>query len=169
MENHLTTPERIETRIFWIRGKKVMLDFDLAVLYAVETKQLKRQVRRNITRFPADFMFELTQEEYRDFLRRQIGTLKRGRHSKYPPFAFTEPGVAMLSTVLNSERAIQVNIEIIRTFIRLRKMLSSYADLKQKIEDMEAKYDGQFKLVFEALYKLIEVQEKPQPKIGFKK
>src|ERR1051325_11245454 len=107
--------EKILNKIYFIRDKKVMLDFDLAKMYDVDTKQLKRQVRRNLNRFPEDFMFELSSKEYNS-LRSQIGTLKRGHHSKYPPFAFTEQGVAMLSSVLNSETAVQVNIQIIRVF-----------------------------------------------------
>ncbi|MBI3008825.1 MAG: ORF6N domain-containing protein, partial [Candidatus Omnitrophica bacterium] len=119
--------EKIETKIFQIRGKKVMLDNDLAVLYDVEAKQLKRQVRRNIKRFPDDFMFELTRKEYQDFLRCQIGTLKRGGHSKYLPYVFTEQGIAMLSGVLNSRRAILVNIQIMRAFVNLRREILTYA------------------------------------------
>ena len=164
--SNLIPIEVIKERIFFIRGERVMIDRDLAELYGVETKQLKRQVRRNIDRFPEDFMFELTKEEY-DVLRRQFGTLKRGRHAKYPPLAFTEQGVAMLSSVLNSNRAIQVNIAIMRTFTRLRKMLATHAELKKKIEEMEEKYDEQFRVVFEALGQLLEADEKPKRKIGF--
>jgi len=164
--SNLIPIEVIKERIFFIRGERVMIDRDLAELYGVETKQLKRQVRRNIDRFPEDFMFELTKEEY-DVLRRQFGTLKRGRHAKYPPLAFTEQGVAMLSSVLNSNRAIQVNIAIMRTFTRLRKMLATHAELKKKIEEMEEKYDKQFRVVFEALRQLLEADEKPKRKIGF--
>ena len=164
--SNLIPIEVIRQRIFLIRGERVMIDRDLAELYGVETKQLKRQVRRNIDRFPEDFMFELTKEEY-DVLRRQFGTLKRGRHAKYPPLAFTEQGVAMLSSVLNSNRAIQVNIAIMRTFTRLRKMLATHAELKKKIEEMEEKYDKQFRVVFEALRQLLEADEKPKRKIGF--
>ncbi len=164
--SNLIPIEVIKERIFFIRGERVMIDRDLAELYGVETKQLKRQVRRNIDRFPEDFMFELTKEEY-DVLRRQFGTLKRGRHAKYPPLAFTEQGVAMLSSVLNSNRAIQVNIAIMRTFTRLRKMLATHAELKKKIEEMEKKYDEQFRVVFKALGQLLEADEKPKRKIGF--
>jgi len=164
----LVPVEKIENKIFQIRGKKVMLDSDLAELYDVETKQLKRQVRRNIERFPEDFMFELTQKEYQDFLRCQFGTLKRGEYSKYLPYAFTEQGVAMLSSVLNSKRAILVNIQIMRAFVNLRRVALTYAGLKRKIEAMEKKYDTQFKIVFEAIKKLLT----PPPiekkrKIGF--
>ena len=143
-----------------------MLDRDLARLYEIETKVLKQAVRRNRKRFPGDFMFELSREEYQP-LRSQIGTLKRGTHSKYLPYAFTEQGVAMLSSVLNSDRAIKVNIQIMRAFIQLRQMLFSNEELKRKIEAMEEKYDEQFQIVFEAIKQLFETEEKPQRKIGF--
>jgi len=152
--------ERITSMIYLIRNRKVMLDGDLAELYGVGTKLLKRAVRRHMDRFPQDFMFELTGEEYTS-LRRQIGTLKRGAHSKYPPFVFTEQGVAMLSSVLNSKRAIQVNIQIMRTFTKLRKMLSTHEDLKRKIESMETKYDEQFQIVFEAIKQLLSEDDEP--------
>jgi flagellar capping protein FliD len=151
----LIPSEMIEKKIFIIRGKKVMLDKDLADLYGVETKQLKRAVNRNIERFPEDFMFELTKEED-DSLRCQIGTLKRGEHSKYLPFVFTEYGILMLSSVLNSKRAVQVNIQIMRVFTKLREMLMNYKDLQEKIDAMEKKYDNQFKNVFEAIKLLIQ-------------
>jgi hypothetical protein len=143
----------------------VMIDRDLADLYGVETKQLKRAVRRNNERFPDDFMFILTNQEVRN-LRCQIGTSNRGG-TRYPPIAFTEQGVAMLSTVLNSKRAIQVNIQIMRTFTRLRQMLQGHKDLQKKIETMEEKYDDQFRVVFEAIKQLIKEDEKPKRKIGF--
>ena len=133
--------ELIASKIYIIRRLRIMLDRDLAELYGVETKQLKRAVKRNLDRFPSDFMFELTLEEY-DALRRQIGTLKRGSHSKYPPFAFTEQGVAMLSSVLNSKRAIQVNIQIMRVFTRLRQILLSNKDLRRELEEL-LKYRGE--------------------------
>ncbi len=144
-----------------------MLDRDLAELYGVETKQLKRAVRRNIDRFPSDFMFELTIKD-KNSLRCQFGTLEgKGKHSKYLSMAFTEQGVAMLSSVLNSKRAIQVNIQIIKTFVKLRQMLATHEDLRRKIEDMEAKYDAQFRIVFQAIQQLLSEEEKPQKKIGF--
>ena len=130
------TAEQIERVIVLISGHKVMLDRDLAELYGVEVKQLKRQVKRNQDRFPADFMFELSKGEY-DALRSQFGTLKRGEHSKYLPYAFTEQGVAMLSSVLRSTRAVQVNIEIMRTFVRLRQILASNAQLARKLDALE--------------------------------
>ena len=157
--------ENISSKIFVIRGHKVMIDRDLAELYGVETKRLKEQVRRNISRFPEDFMFVLTNQEVRN-LRSQIATSSWGG-TRYIPMAFTEQGVAMLSSVLNSERAVQVNIQIMRTFTRLRQMLASHEDLRQKVEDMESRYDEQFQVVFEAIKQLISEEEKPKQKIGF--
>jgi len=162
----LVPAERIENRIILLRGCKVILDNDLADLYEVEVKQLKRQVRRNIDRFPADFMFELSQQEY-ESLRRHFGTLKRGEHSKYLPYAFTEQGVAMLSSVLRSKRAAQVNIEIMRTFVRLRVMIASHKDLERKLEALEKRYDSQFKVVFDAIRQLMTPPEPKKRKIGF--
>lgn len=160
----LISAETIENKILQFRGRKVMLDSDLARLYGVETKYLTRQVRRNIKRFPEDFMFRLTSDE---FLRCQNVTSKRGGR-RYFPYAFTEQGVAMLSTVLNSERAILVNIQIMRAFVSLRRMGLTYAGLKRKIEAMEKKYDAQFKVVFEAFKKLLEpLPVEKKPKIGF--
>ena len=158
--------ENIAQHIFYIRGEKVMLDINLAQLYSVETKVLKQAVRRNIKRFPSDFMFELTLEEYKS-LRLQFVTLKRGQHSKYPPFAFTEQGVAMLSGILNSDRAIEVNIAIMRTFVQLRKLMDSNKDLARKVDQLEQKYDGQFQKVFTAIKKLVHEKNKPRPPIGF--
>jgi len=158
--------ESIVSKIIFLRSEKVLLDLDLAELYGVETKQLKRAVRRNIDRFPPDFMFELTKEEY-DSLRYQFGTLKRGEHSKYLPMAFTEQGVAMLSSVLKSKSAIEVNIAIMRAFVELRKMISSHADLESKLAALEKKYDKQFKVVFDAIRALMAPTEKSRKKIGF--
>jgi phage regulator Rha-like protein len=132
--------EVIATRILEIRGRKVILDRDLAKLYGVETKHLTRQVRRNIKRFPGNFMIQLIRREYQEVLRCQIGTLGKGRHSKYLPYAFTEQGVAMLSSVLNSERAIQVNILIMRAFTKLREILLTHQELAIKINALEKKY-----------------------------
>lgn len=147
--------EVIQNKIYLIRGHKVMLDVDLAELYGVPTKRLKEQVKRNLKRFPEDdFKFELTWEEAQS-LRSQIATLKRGEHIKYLPFAFTEQGVAMLSSVLNSDKAIEVNIQIIRVFTKLRELLISNKELAHKIEELEKKYDGQFKAVFAAIKQLI--------------
>jgi len=158
--------EKIQSQIITIRGEKVLLDNTLADLYGVETKQLKRAVRRNNYRFPPDFMFELTKEEY-DSLRSQFGTLKRGEHSKYPPMVFTEQGVAMLSSILNSRQAIEVNIIIMRAFVNLRWMVSSNKFLLRKLLEMEKKYDEQFRVVFEAIRQLMTPPVKPKRKIGF--
>ncbi|MBU4186031.1 MAG: ORF6N domain-containing protein [Proteobacteria bacterium] len=157
--------ERIASKIYLIRGIKVMLDRDLAKLYGVETKALKQAVRRNIDRFPSDFMFELNKDEFNN-LRSQIVTSSWGG-ARYFPMAFTEHGVAMLSSVLNSNRAIEVNIQIKRAFTQLRKMLSTHEDLKRKIESMEKKYDEQFQIVFEAIKQLLSEEDKPKKKIGF--
>ncbi len=165
---HLVPQETIESKILLLKSKKVMLDKDLARLYKVEPKYLKRQVRRNIDRFPSDFMFQLSKQEFKNW-RCQFVTSKSADKMglRYPPYAFTEPGVAMLSSVLNSKRAIQVNIQIIRTFIKLREMLLTHDDLKRKIEAMEKKYDKQFKVVFDVLRKLLTLPEKPKRRIGF--
>jgi hypothetical protein len=159
--------EKITGKICFIRCQKVIMDRDLAELYAVATKVLKQAVKRNIKRFPSDFMFELTKEEFQN-LRSQFVTSSWGG-SRYVPMVFTEQGVAMLSSVLNSERAIQVNIQIMRTFARLRNMLANHEELKGKIEAMEKKYDGQFRIVFEAITQLIAEDEKPKKKIGYLK
>lgn len=164
--------EIIMNQIYYIRGQKVIVDNDLAILYEVETKQLKRQVRRNIARFPNDFMFELTQDEYIS-LRSQNGTLKKGEHSKYLPMAFTEQGVAMLSSVLNSDRAIKVNIQIIRIFTRIRQMLADTTEIRLEIEQIKSKMHNQSKnieLVFQYLDELLEKKENLQPRktIGYK-
>ena len=162
--------DRIEKAILLIRGQKVMLDADLAALYGVETRVLVQAVKRNIERFPEDFMFQLSKEEA-DFLRSQIVTLKKGRgqYSKYLPYAFTEQGVAMLSSVLRSQRTIQVNIEIMRAFIRLRRMLASHVELARKLDALEKKYDAQFKQVFEAIRQLMTPPEPKRRPIGFRK
>lgn len=151
-----------------------MLDSDLAELYGVETKRLKESVRRNIDRFPEDFMFELTVEEYHS-LRTQFASLKNGRgeFSKFKPFVFTEQGIAMLSSVLNSKTAIQVNIQIIRTFILIRQFALNHLELTKKLKDLESKYDKKFNDVYEALNYLInkdrkEIEQKERKKIGFR-
>ena len=164
----LIPAEIIERKIYLIRSQKIMLDSDLAELYGVEVKQLKRQVRRNSDRFPTDFMFQLSKEEY-DSLRRHFGTLKRGEHSKYLPYVFTEQGVAMLSSVLTSKRAVHVNIAIMRAFVKLREMIASHKDLAARLDDLENKYDAQFKVVFDAIRELMTPPEKPKRKIGFKR
>ena len=168
----MVVPEEVLiSKIFHIRGHKVMLDEDLADLYEVETKQLKRQVRRNIDRFPDDFMFELTREEF-DNLRSQIGSSNWGG-VRYMPMAFTEQGVAMLSSVLKSPRAIKVNIQIIRVFTRMREMLLNYKDLFLKLEQLERKvggHDEDIQLVFAYLKKLLPTPEQTERRrIGFQK
>jgi len=157
--------EIIETKIILIRGKKMMLDKDLAVLYRVTTGNLNKAVKRNIDRFPEDFMFQLIKEEFKNLMF-QNGISSWGGTRKLP-LAFTENGVAMLSSVLNSDRAIKVNIQIMRTFTRLREMLMTHKDLKEKIEKMEKKYDYQFKIVFDAIKELLEPPQKTKKKIGF--
>ncbi len=166
MSTTLITTETIETKIFFVRGKKVMIDTDLAKLYKVQTKVLNQSVKRNIKRFPEDFMFQLTKYEM-DELVTNCDRFEKLKHSTSLPYAFTEQGVAMLSTVLNSERAINVNIQIMRTFTKLREMIESNKDLKRKFDDMEKKYDTQFQVVFEAIRKLIEPEINPKRKIGF--
>ena len=165
----IISTESIVNKIVFLRGEKVLLDHDLAELYGVETKVLKQAVRRNIKRFPDDFMFELTKEENQS-LRSQNVTLKRGRHSKYSPFAFTEQGVAMLSSVLNSERAIEVNISIMRAFVQLRKMIASHDKLARKLAELEQhleSHDEQIQAIFEAIRQLMIPPTKPRKKIGF--
>ena len=170
VENSLVPVERIERVILVIRGHKVMLDADLALLYDVEAKVLNQAVKRNVERFPADFMFQLSVEEA-DFLRSQNVTLKlgRGQHRKYLPYAFTEQGVAMLSSVLRSGRAVLVNIEIMRAFVRLRQMLQTNADLARKLAVLEKKYDAQFRTVFDAIRDLMTPPQRPKRRIGFSK
>ncbi|SDM76612.1 ORF6N domain-containing protein [Pedobacter steynii] len=172
-KNLIVQDEIIMNQIYYIRGHKVMLDADLAALYEVETKQLKRQVKRNMERFPEDFMFELSPEEY-SVSRCQNGTLKQGSNVKYAPMVFTEQGVSMLSSVLNSKRAIQVNIQIIRIFTRIRQIIADNTDVRLEIEKIKNKLDHQDKnmeIVFRYLDELLEKQEQPNPprtRIGFK-
>ena len=163
----------IQQKIYGLRDQKVMLDFDLAGLYEIETKFLKRSVRRNISRFPDDFMFELTGEEYTS-LRYQFGTLKRGEHAKYLPFAFTEHGVAMLATVLNSEKAINMSISIVRAFIAMKQMALQYKELAEQLSKLEKETKQQFKDIYEALNYLLHQKKKDEDfikreRIGFKK
>jgi alpha-ketoglutarate-dependent taurine dioxygenase len=167
-QDQIVPPQRIEKSIFLIRGQKAMLDADLAELYQVSTKVLNQAVKRNEDRFPADFMFELTPEAF-TALRSQIVTLEsgRGRHRKYLPHAFTEQGVAMLSSVLRSKRAVSVNIEIMRAFVRLREILATHKDLANKLEILERKYDAQCKVVFDAIRRLRTPPEPKKRKIGF--
>jgi hypothetical protein len=158
--------EQIEGSILLIRGQKVMLDVDLASLYGVETRILTRAVQRNLDRFPDDFMFQLTAEEFDD-LRSQIGISSRWGGRRYRPYAFTEHGVAMLSSVLRSERAVQVNIEIMRTFVRLRLMLASNAELERRLDELEARYDVQFRAVFDTIRELMRPPSAPRRRLGF--
>lgn len=157
----------IEKKIMLIHGQKVMLDYDLAALYGVETGALNRQVKRNIERFPDDFMFQLTPQEI-TYLICQIGTSKEGRGGRRKPaYAFTEQGVAMLSSVLRSPRAVRVNIEIMRAFVRIRQWLASNTELARKLAELEKKYDAQFKVVFDAIRELMRPPEPPRKQIGF--
>ena len=159
--------DSIATLIVTIREHKVMLDSDLASLYGVETKALNRAVKRNLERFPEDFMFQLSQEEV-DALRFQSGTSKEGRGGRrYLPYAFTQEGVAMLSSVLQSPRAVAVNIGIMRAFIRLRQLALSVEELTSMVDILENHYDDQFKIVFDAIRQLLEPPESPTKEIGF--
>ena len=161
--------ERIEEIIYFIRGEKVILDRDLAPLYGIPTKALKQAVRRNLNRFPPDFMFVLTKIEFNDW-RSQFVTSKTDRKGlRYPPMAFSEQGVAMLSSVLSSTQAVDVNIAIVRAFVLLRRMLASNTELARKLEKLESKYDRQFKVVFQAIRELMTPAPAPGPKrIGFR-
>jgi hypothetical protein len=163
-DSSLIPMERIERAIFLIRGQKVMLDRDLAELYGVETRVLNQAVRRNQRRFPFDFMFPLTRQEIRDLS--QIVISSGFKHTPNV-FVFTEQGVAMLSTVLNSSRAIKVNIEIMRAFVRLRQMVANNANLERRLNELEQKYDAQFKAVFDAIRRLMAPAFEPKKKIGF--
>ncbi len=173
-------PEQINRSIFLIRGQKVMLDEDLARLYGVETRALIQSVKRNRGRFPKDFMFQLDAKEANNLrsqfvtssLRSQIVILENGRqgkHRKYLPYVFTEQGVAMLSSVLKSKRAVKVNVEIMRAFVQLRQLLATHADLARKLEELEKKYDKQFRIIFDAIRELMTPPSEPsKPPIGFR-
>jgi DNA-binding transcriptional MerR regulator len=180
-QTSMVSAERIERSILLIRGHRVMLDWDLAALYGVGTKVLNQAVRRNINRFPEDFMFQLTAEEFENLrlhfgtskLRSQIVTSKpqkRRGGRRYLPYAFTEQGVAMLSSILRSKRAVQVNIEIMRTFVRLRRILSSNKELARKLEELERKigaHDQQIQTIFQAIRQLMAPPEQKKRKMGF--
>jgi ORF6N domain len=188
-ETNLIPAARIERRILFLRGQKVMLDFDLAELYSVETRVLNQAVKRNLERFPEDFMFQLTWEETKVLLRSQIVTLagetgeiasknmrnprsrivtlESGQNLKYRPYAFTEQGVGMLSGVLSSPRAVQTHVAIIRAFVQLRQMLASNAGLARKLEALEKKYDAKFRIVFDAIREMMDEKKKPRREIGF--
>ena len=160
--------ERIQQSIYLIRKQKVMLDKDLAVLYGLETKVLIQAVKRNIDRFPSDFMFQLNDDEAQ-ILRSQFVTSKKGSGGRrYNPYAFTEQGVAMLSSVLRSKRAVEVNIAIMRTFVKLREILADNALLRRKIESMERKYDERFEQIFTVLQYMVEIETKPKQPFGFR-
>jgi ORF6N domain len=167
-KSDLILSEKIANSIYLIRGESVMLDRDLAALYGVETKVLKQAVRRNINRFPEDFMFVLNQVEFRNW-RSQFVTSKADRQGlRHPPMAFTEHGIVMLSSVLNSERAIDVNIEITRAFVKLRKIVASHADLSRRLNELEKTYDQRFRVVFNAIRTLISPSPVKRKQIGFR-
>jgi len=170
MTTKLLPHKVIENKIFLLRGKNVMFDKDLAVLYGVTTGALIQAVKRNIQRFPDDFMYQLTREEFTALISHFVISKSRGG-TRQLPYAFTEHGILMLSSVLNSKRAIQVNIQIMRIFTKLREMLASHKELREKIEAMEKKYDHQFKIVFQAIKELLKPPvlppPKPKPPIGF--
>jgi len=160
-------PDSIEKRIFSLRGTRVMLDSDLAALYGVSTKALVQAVKRGRARFPDDFMSQLTASEFAG-LRSQIVTSNARGGRRYAPYAFTEQGIAMLSSVLRSTRAIQVNVEIMRAFVRLRRMAVAHDDLARRIDELEKKYDGQFRVVFEAIRSVMTPPLLPHRRIGFR-
>jgi hypothetical protein len=166
MDNGLPS-EGMEKKIILLRGQKVLLSVDLAGLYQVEPRALVQAVKRNKARFPSDFMFQLTYQEVIN-LKSQIVISSWGGRRRSTPYAFTEQGVAMLSTVLNSERAIQVNIAIMRAFVRLREMIASHKDLAERLDELEKKYDMQFKSVFDAIRQLMAPIEPPRRRIGFR-
>lgn len=167
MSKELIPVERIESKILFLRGQKVMLDRDLAELYGVPTKSLKQAVNRNLARFPGDFMFVLTRQEFANWRSQFVTSNSDKMGLRHPPMAFTEQGVAMLSSVLNSEQAVLVNIAIIRAFVRLRQLLASHEDLARKLAELEKKYDAQFSVVFDAMRELMEPPVPPKKEIGF--
>jgi ORF6N domain-containing protein len=158
--------ERIERAILILRGERVMLDLDIALLYGVETRTLVQAMKRNLDRFPPDFMFQLKPQEVENLRSQFVISSWGGR--RYLPYAFTEQGVAMLSSVLRSERAVRVNIEIMRAFVRLRQVMSTQADLIRRLDELEQRYDAQFKGVFDALRQLMSRPEAARKRIGFR-
>jgi hypothetical protein len=160
-------PERVESRILLIRGQRVMLDSDLAELYGVTTKRLNEQVKRNRERFPADFMFRLRDAEKLEVVA-NCDHLQKLKFSPALPSAFTEHGALMLASVLNSRRAVEVSVFVVRAFVKLREMLASNRDLARRLDEMEGKYDAQFKVVFDAIRKLMRPPQKRRPRIGFR-
>jgi len=159
--------ERIQKTIYLIRGQKVMLDRDLAALYLLPTKVLKQAVKRHADRFPVDFMFMLNRDEFMKWRSQFVTSISDRMGLRHVPMAFTEQGVAMLSSVLNSPRAILVNIAIIRAFVQLRAILFAHADLARKLEELEKKYDAQFRVVFDAIRQLMTPPDRPRKQIGF--
>lgn len=162
----LVLQEVIEQKIYLIRGQRVMLDRDLALLYEITTGNFNKAVSRNLDRFPSDFMFRINKEEFHNLIF-QFGTSRWGGTRKNPR-VFTEHGILMLSSVLNSRRAMQVNIQIMRTFIKMREMLAAHKDILKRIEEMEKKYDSQFRVVFQTIKKMMSPPDTPKRKIGFK-
>jgi hypothetical protein len=169
LEQAPTRIEQIAAFIYETRGEKVIVVADLAKIYGVPTKRLNEAVRRNIERFPADFMFQLTKDEAVAWqrLRSQFATLKQGQHLKYMPYAFTEHGAVMAATVLNSPQAVQTSLFVVRAFVGMRNMLAAHRDLSRKLEELEKKYDAQFRVVFEAIRQLMTPPEPPRKEIGF--
>ena len=163
-----TYPAQIVQRIFFIRLQKVMFDFDLADMYGVETRVLKQAVRRNISHFPKDFMFQLTKKELHEVIT-NCDNLLQQKYSPVLPMVFTEQGVSMLSTVLKSKQALKVNISIMRAFVQMRQLLDGNKELSKKINELEKKYDHQFKIVFDAIKVLIHQKQQPRERIGFLK
>jgi len=163
----IVTAETIEPKIYLIRGQKVMLDSDLAELYGVTTKRLNEQVRRNADRFPSDFIFRLSTDEF-ESLRSHFATssLKHGGR-RYLPYAFTEHGALMAASVLDTPRAVEVSLYVVRAFVKLREMIASHKDLARKLDELEKKYDSQFKMVFDAIRGLVAEPEPKEKKIGF--
>jgi hypothetical protein len=166
-QNAIVPTALINHKIFFVRSTRVMLDADLAQLYGVATKNLNKAVKRNASRFPSDFMFQLSSKDLQS-LRFQFGTSKPGRGGRrFAPYAFTEQGVAMLSSVLRSARAVQVNVAIMRTFVRLREMLATHEELRRKIDVMEKRYDARFQAVFETIRQMLETPIPAKKPIGF--
>ena len=163
----LVPDERIISQIYFIRGEKVMFDRDLAELYGVETRMLKQAVRRNLDRFPADFMFQLNKKEL-EIWRSQIVMSKSDKQGlRWLPIVFTEQGVAMLSAILKSKKAVAVSIQVVRTFVRLREILSTHKQLREKVELMENKYDKSFKVIFQMIARMMKEDTEPKKRIGF--
>jgi phage regulator Rha-like protein len=171
MSKKITIPDEvIINKIYIIRGQKVMLDRDLAELYDVQTRRLKEQVRRNISRFPEEFMFELTKEELEEWRTEYASTNRDVMGVRIAPFVFTEHGILMLSSILSSEKAVQMNIQIIKTFVQLRRIANNYEGLMDKIQQMESQTNEQFSEIYEVLQRLLsKPEEKPRTKIGYKK